>query len=55
MTPGRGGTRGGLDPWLVMLCVSRTFNMFIFMTYAATLPVLRPAWGMSAGVQWSLQ
>jgi len=34
--------------WLVMLCVSRTFNMLIFMTYAATLPVLRPAWGMSA-------
>jgi MFS family permease len=31
-----------------MLCVSRTFNMFIFMTYAATLPVLRPTWGMSA-------
>ena len=48
MTPGRGRTRGGPDPWLVMLCVSRTFNTFIFMTYAATLPVLRPAWGMSA-------
>jgi MFS family permease len=31
-----------------MLCVSRTFNMLIFMTYAATLPALRPAWGMSA-------
>jgi MFS family permease len=30
-----------------MLCVSRTFNTFVFMTYAATLPVLRPAWGMS--------
>ncbi len=48
MTPACGRARGGPDPWLVMLCVSRTFNMFIFMTYAATLPVLRPAWGMSA-------
>jgi MFS family permease len=37
-----------LDPWLVTLCASRTFMTFVFMTYAATLPVLRGAWGMSA-------
>jgi MFS family permease len=41
-------TGGGLDGWLLLLCVSRAFNMFIFMTYAATLPVLRGQWGMSA-------
>jgi MFS family permease len=46
--------RGGLDRWLVILCVSRTCNMFIFMTYAATLPVLRPAWEMSATAAGSI-
>ncbi|HEV8639574.1 MAG TPA: MFS transporter [Methylomirabilota bacterium] len=37
-----------LDAWLLTLCASRTFNMLVFQTYAATLPVLRGAWGMSA-------
>jgi MFS family permease len=46
--------RGGLDGWLALLCVSRSFNMFIFMTYAATLPVLRPAWEMSATAAGSI-
>ncbi len=43
-----------INAWLVVLCVSRTFNMFIFMTYAATLPVLRPAWEMSATAAGSI-
>ncbi|MBI1847553.1 MAG: MFS transporter [Candidatus Rokubacteria bacterium] len=37
-----------LDGWLVAVCVARTFGMFVFMSYAAVLPVLREAWGMSA-------
>lgn len=37
-----------LDPWLFALCASRTFLTFVTMTYAATLPLLRGAWGMSA-------
>ena len=40
--------RGGLDGWLLLLCVSRSVYTLIFMTYAATLPVLRGEWGMSA-------
>lgn len=39
---------GRVDLWLLTLCASRTFMTFVFMTYAATLPVLRDAWGMSA-------
>jgi MFS family permease len=36
------------DWWLVGICLARTFNGLVFMTYAATLPVLRQEWGMSA-------
>jgi MFS family permease len=39
---------GRIDPWLLALCASRTFMTFVFMTYAAALPVLRDAWDMSA-------
>jgi MFS family permease len=42
------------SPWLVTLCASRTFNTFIFMSYAAALPVLRPAWGMSGTAAGSI-
>lgn len=38
----------GLDHWLLSLCLARTLMTLIFMTYAATLPVLQAAWGMSA-------
>lgn len=37
-----------MDRWLFALCVARSLNTLIFMSYAAALPVLRPAWGMSA-------
>jgi MFS family permease len=37
-----------LDSWLVGLCSTRFLLTIIFLTYAACLPVLRTAWGMSA-------
>jgi MFS family permease len=37
-----------VDPWLLTLCASRACVTFVFMTYAATLPVLRETWSMSA-------
>jgi MFS family permease len=40
------------DLWLVTICASRTFAMFVFMTYSASLPVLLDAWqltGTTAG------
>jgi MFS family permease len=37
-----------VDAWLVSLCASRTFNMLVFQTYAAALPVLWHAWGLTA-------
>lgn len=43
-----------LDAWLGAVCVARTFMTSIFMTYAATLPVLRVAWGMSATAAGSI-
>lgn len=43
-----------VDPWLVTLCASRTCVTFVFMTYAATLPVLREAWSMSATAAGSI-
>jgi MFS family permease len=37
-----------LDGWLVTLSASRVFNMLAFQAYAAALPVVWSAWGMSA-------
>ncbi|HET9488141.1 MAG TPA: MFS transporter [Methylomirabilota bacterium] len=37
-----------MDAWLAILCASRAFNMLVFQTYAAALPVVWTAWGMSA-------
>ena len=37
-----------VDGWLLAVCASRAFMTSMFMTYAATLPVLRGEWGMSA-------
>lgn len=37
-----------IDWWLAGICLSRTFNGLVFMTYAAALPVLQREWGMSA-------
>ena len=42
------------DGWLVQLCIARAFMMFIFMTYAAALPLLRDAWAMSATAAGSI-
>jgi MFS family permease len=36
------------DFWLSGICLARTFNGLVFMTYAATLPVLQKEWEMSA-------
>lgn len=44
----------GPDLWLLGLCAARFFMTLIFMTYAATLPVLRSAWGMSAAAAGSV-
>ena len=35
--------------WLLGLCVARIFFSLIFVAYAAILPLLQQAWGMSAG------
>jgi len=40
-------SKGGFDWWLAGICLARAFNGIIFMTYAAALPVLQTAWGMS--------
>ncbi|MDI6773115.1 MAG: MFS transporter [bacterium] len=40
--------RAQLDLWLPGICASRFFMNMIHMAYAACLPVLRGAWGMSA-------
>lgn len=42
------------DGWMVSLCFARTFLTLVFMTYAACLPVLRPAWRMSATAAGSI-
>jgi len=46
--------RRGFDSWLLLLCLSRTFMTLIFVTYAASLTVLRPAWGMSGAAAGSI-
>ncbi len=43
-----------LDGWLVAVCASRMFMTSMFMTYAATLPVLRTEWGMTATAAGSI-
>lgn len=40
--------RTGFDVWLAGICASRVFNGFVFMSYAAVIPVLQREWGMSA-------
>lgn len=35
--------------WLLWLCASRTSFTLVFTAYAAAIPLLKPAWGMSAG------
>jgi len=36
------------DWWLAGICFARAFTGFVFMTYAAALPILQKEWGMSA-------
>jgi MFS family permease len=43
-----------LDSWLLALCLARACMMSMFMTYAAVLPVLLPAWNMSATMAGSV-
>ena len=43
-----------IDWWLAGVCLARTFNMIIFMTFAAAIPVLQKAWGMSASAAGSI-
>ncbi|AFM24611.1 MFS transporter [Desulfomonile tiedjei] len=40
--------RTKFDGWLAGFCAARVFNGFVFMTYAAALPLLEKEWGMSA-------
>jgi MFS family permease len=42
------------DWWLSGICLARTFNGLVFMTYAANLPVLQKEWGMSAAAAGSI-
>lgn len=42
------------DGWLVQLCVARAFMMFIYMTYAGALPLLRTEWDMSGTAAGSI-
>jgi MFS family permease len=42
------------DWWISGICLARTFNGLVFMTYAASLPVLRREWGMSAAAAGSI-
>jgi MFS family permease len=43
-----------MDGWLASVCAARTLMTSVFMTYAATLPVLRAEWGMSATLAGSI-
>lgn len=43
-----------LDGWLLAVCAARTCMTSVFMTYAATLPVLRDAWAMSGTAAGSI-
>jgi len=42
------------DWWLTGICLARTFNGLVFMTYAAALPVLQREWEMSAAAAGSI-
>jgi len=42
------------DWWLTGICLARTFNGLVFMTFAATLPVLQREWDMSAAAAGSI-
>ena len=39
---------GGDGSWLALFCLTRIFYSFIFVSYAAALPLLRTDWAMSA-------
>lgn len=41
--------------WLILLCTSRLGFALINTVYAALIPALRPAWGMSAGEAGAVQ
>ncbi len=43
-----------LDTWLLAVCLARMLMTSVFMTYAATLPVLRIEWRMSATAAGSI-
>src|SRR5207245_1787716 len=43
-----------VDGWLLAVCAARMLMTSVFMTYAATLPVLRGEWEMSATAAGSI-
>lgn len=43
-----------IDWWLTGLCSTRIFSNLIFMTYAASLPILQKQWAMSASAAGSI-
>jgi MFS family permease len=43
-----------LDPWLISVCATRTLLTFVFMSYAAALPLLRTEWDMSGAAAGSV-
>lgn len=43
-----------LAGWLLSVCLARMFMMSVFQTYAATLPVLRVEWAMTATAAGSI-
>ncbi len=53
---GSGGLPSSLSgqSWLLGLCLSRTFMTSVFMTYAASLAVVRAEWNMSATAAGSI-
>jgi len=47
-------SKNTFDWWLCGICLTRTFNGLVFMTYAASLTVLQQEWGMSAAAAGSI-
>jgi MFS family permease len=44
----------GRDPWLALVCAARALGSFVFMTYAAALPVLLDAWDLTGTAAGSI-
>ena len=53
--PSAPGASDGRTAWLLTLCAARVTSSLVFLSYAAALPVLRPAWGMTAAQSGLIQ